>query len=121
VFFSPLAIDSVADLPSAGVLEGATSAGAIAGASGGPNVTLNSRVEGGRIEKAGYETFGCPAAVACCDFIAELLQGRTVEQALSITERDLTLQIGGLPEGKEYVPPLVVKAIHQALEGDDKS
>jgi NifU-like protein involved in Fe-S cluster formation len=78
-------------------------------------------VEGGRIEKAGYETFGCPAAVACCDFIAEILQGRTVEQALSITERDLTLLIGGLPEGKEYIPPLVVQALHRALEGDDKS
>jgi hypothetical protein len=31
------------------------------------------------------------------------------------------LLIGGLPEGKEYIPPLVVQALHRALEGDDKS
>jgi len=116
--FSAIAARHVADPLHRGAVEHATHRGTGGDPGGGPYVVLYLRVEGERIVKAGYECNGCPATVACSDFTAELLEGRTVEQALSITPKDLLLLIGGLPEGREAVAQLVVQSIQASLKED---
>ena len=114
--FSAIALEHIADPKHSGSLEDATHFGGFGDPGGGPYVQLWLNVEGDKIVKASYETYGCPAAIATADFTAELLRGRTVAQALSITPKDLILLLGGLPEGKEGVPGMVVQALHRALE-----
>jgi len=120
VGFSNLALEQIANPRNAGPLEGATHKGVAGDPGGGPYVILWTIVEGDRILKASYECNGCPASIASSGVAAQILCGRTVEQALSITAQDLTLIVGELPPGKEYCPRLVVEAIAAALrkEGD---
>jgi len=116
VSFSPIAIEHIANPRNAGALEGATHQGVAGDPGGGPYVILWLRVEGDVIKEATYETYGCPAAVATSSIIAQLLRGRTVAQALSITPNDLLLILGGLPPGKEGCPQMAVAALRHALE-----
>ena len=45
-----------------------------------------------------------------------ILKNRTVQQALSVTTKDIDLLLGGLPEGKGHCPDLAVQALHDALK-----
>jgi NifU-like protein involved in Fe-S cluster formation len=116
--FTAAVLDHTLNPRNVGPLQGATHEGGSGDPGGGPYVLLWFIVVGETIQEASYETYGCPAAVACASLSAQLLKGKTVSQALSITPRDLTLLLGGLPEGKEHCPVLAVKAIQSAFEGD---
>jgi nitrogen fixation protein NifU and related proteins len=116
---SQTALDHVANPRNAGPLPGATHQGVAGDPGGGPYVLLWFRVEGEVIREASYETYGCPASVACASLTAEILKGRTVAQALSMTPRDLTLLVGGLPEGREHCPALVVQAVKNAFSEEN--
>ena len=61
---------------------------------------------------------GCPAAVACASFAAEFLRDKTIGQALTMNAGDIASLLGGLPEGKEHCPALVVAAIRVAFAED---
>jgi len=49
---------------------------------------------------------------------AQILTGRTIEQALTLTSRDLDLLLGGLPEGKGACADRAIEAVQQALGGN---
>ena len=69
---------------------------------------------------SGFETYTCPAAVACGSFIAKWSCGRTLEEARKITAEDLNIVLGGLPLGKEHLAALAIKALNSALDMANK-
>src|SRR5688572_27638862 len=98
-----------------GPLEGATHQG-VAGIPGeGPYMILTLSIEGDMIIDAAYQTYGCPAAMASGSITASILKGRTVQQALTVTAKDIDLLLGGLPEGKGHCADLAVTALQTAL------
>lgn len=113
--FTATVLDHTLNPRNAGPLENATHYGQAGEPGGGPYVQLWFGVDGERIIRGAYQTYGCPAAVACASLAAEVLVGRTVEQALSINARDIALMLGGLPEGKGHCPAMVVEAISKAF------
>ena len=113
---SPLAAEHVHSPRNAGRLEGATHVG-IGGVPGeGPYVRLWLVLEGETIRRASYECNGCPSSVAAASMSAQILVGRTREQALRLEPADLLLILGGLPEGKESYAVLAVQAARAALQ-----
>jgi len=68
----------------------------------GPYVQVWLKIEGGRIVRAAQQTNGCPAQIASASLTAQLITGRTVEQAKRIEPKDILTILGGLPEGKEH-------------------
>ncbi len=68
-----------------------------------------------RIEDAAYRSNGCFASIASASVVAEMLKGRTVEQALSLEPQDVNALCGGLPEGKGYCAEMAIEAIRNAL------
>jgi NifU-like protein involved in Fe-S cluster formation len=73
-------------------------------------------VEDGKVQRAGYETHGCPSSVAASSVLCTLLTGMAVETAMTITQQDLLTVLGGLPEGKERFAGMAVEALHHGLE-----
>jgi NifU-like protein involved in Fe-S cluster formation len=69
----------------------------------------------GRVRRAAYRTYGCPAAVACGSMTAQLATGRSVETLLELNARDIALLVGGLPRGKEHCADLAVRALRAAF------
>jgi len=98
-----------------GPLAEATHVGRVGEQGSGPYMTLWFVLEGDRITRAAYQTYGCPSAIACGSMTATLLQGRTRDQALLLTAGDLVLVLGGIPEGKEHCAQMAVQAVRGAL------
>ncbi len=71
--------------------------------------------EQGVIQKATFKTFGCGAAVATSSMATELVKGKTVEEALEVTNRAVKEALDGLPPVKVHCSLLAEEAIHAAL------
>ncbi len=74
------------------------------------------KIAEGHIAEAWFETYGCPAAIACGSWLTKWLEGKTPEQATALEAEDLSVVLGGLPLGKEHCAQLAVKALRQALK-----
>lgn len=71
--------------------------------------------ESGVIQEARFKTFGCGAAVATSSMATELIKGKTVEEALKVTNRAVLEALDGLPPVKVHCSLLAEEAIHAAL------
>lgn len=114
--FSALATAHIHEPRNVGELIGATHYG-VAGVPGdGPFVQLWFLVEGEKIERGTYRTYGCPTSIASASLIAELLTGKSVQIAQSFEESDLKVLLGEIPEGKGDCPGRAIAALKNALE-----
>ena len=71
--------------------------------------------ENGVIQEAKFKTFGCGAAVATSSMATELVIGKTVQQALEVTNKAVMEALDGLPPAKVHCSLLAEEAIHAAL------
>ena len=79
--------------------------------------------EGGRkvIDRATFQTFGCQTAIAVASVATEMLAGKTVDEAISMSGEDLAAPLGALPPVKIHCAQLVEGALRAALGGDAAS
>ena len=111
-----MALSHINNPRNVGPLEGATHYG-VAGVPGdGPFVQLWFIVDGDQIQRGSYKTYGCPTSIASASMIAELVAGKSVETALSLTEADIRALLAYVPEGKEDCPPRAVCALQSAFD-----
>jgi nitrogen fixation protein NifU and related proteins len=81
----------------------------------GDTMRLFIRVEAGRITDASFLTFGCGAAIASSSVTTEMIKGKTLEEALSISDQTIVEALGGLPPTKIHCSILSEKAIKAAV------
>lgn len=72
-------------------------------------------VKDNRLEDVKFLTFGCGAAIAVASMVSEMARGKTLEEALSITNRDVARELGGLPGNKMHCSNLGAEALHNAI------
>jgi nitrogen fixation NifU-like protein len=77
--------------------------------------------EGGRkvIDRATFQTFGCQTAIAVASVATEMLAGKTIEEAQSMSGVELAAPLGALPPVKIHCAQLVEGALRSALSGQD--
>ena len=76
--------------------------------------------EGGRkvIDRATFQTFGCQTAIAVASVATEMLAGKTVDEAMSMSGQELAAPLGALPPVKIHCAQLVEGALRSALGGE---
>lgn len=113
--YSQTANEHVAGARNVGKPEGCTHSGVVGTPGDGPFLAIHLVVANGIIRAAGFNTWGCPAAIACGSCLAEMLEGRSVEEARRITPHEIIATLGGLPESKEGRAEMAVEALQRAL------
>jgi nitrogen fixation NifU-like protein len=73
------------------------------------------QIEDGAIRDMKYKVLGCAAAIATASITSEMTIGRTIDQAMALTEQDVAEALGGLPPHKMHCSNLAVGALKAAL------
>jgi nitrogen fixation NifU-like protein len=82
----------------------------------GDIMSLHIKVEGDRICEAKFKTYGCPAAIASGSATTELLMGKTLEEALKVSRKDLEKALGGLEPATIHSSILAEDVIQAVVE-----
>ena len=78
-------------------------------------ILFTLRVNGDRIEEVRFKTQSCVTTTACSSALTEMVQGRTVEEALAITPEQLSEYLGTVPSEKMYCCRLAIATLRKAL------
>lgn len=87
----------------------------------GDMMQITIKVEDERIKDIKFKTFGCGAAIATSSMVTEMVKGRTLEEALKITNKEVAEALGGLPPIKMHCSNLAADALHAAIKDYKKS
>ena len=82
----------------------------------GDSLTLYIKVKDNVITDISFLVFGCVAAIASSSMTTELAKGKTLEEALRITDNDIADALDGLPENKIHCSVLGATALKNAIE-----
>ncbi len=82
----------------------------------GDTMTLYLKVNDGIIEDVSFQTYGCGAAIASSSMLTEMVKGKTLDEAMEISNQDVADNLGGLPPLKVHCSNLAADALHNAIE-----
>ncbi len=82
----------------------------------GDIMRITLRIEDDRIVDAKFKTFGCAAAIASSSMATELIRGKTLEEALAVTNKAVAEALEGLPPQKLHCSVLAEEGIHKAID-----
>ncbi|WP_213692716.1 Fe-S cluster assembly scaffold protein NifU [Aminiphilus sp.] len=99
-----------------GSLDHADGIGEVGNAKCGDVMKISIKVEDDRITDVRFETFGCAAAIASSSIATEMIKGKTLDEALQVTNRDVLDALGGLPAEKIHCSLLAEEGIRAAVE-----
>jgi nitrogen fixation protein NifU and related proteins len=98
-----------------GEIDNADGIGEVGNAKCGDIMKIYLKIDNGVISDVKFKTFGCGSAIASSSITTELIKGRTVEQALELTNKDVVNELGGLPPVKVHCSVLAEQAIKAAI------
>ena len=99
-----------------GEIENADGVGEVGNAKCGDIMKIFIKVEDERIVDVKFKTFGCGAAIATSSKATEMVMGKTIDEALSITNKMVADALGGLPPVKIHWSLLAEEALHAAIK-----
>jgi len=82
----------------------------------GDAVRIAVRVEGDRIADIRFLAYGCPTAIAVASCLTERARGKTLDEAVEISDMEVAEALGGLPEQKLHCSTMAVGALRASLQ-----
>ena len=114
--YSPELIDHFERPRNAGAMEDADAEAFVTNPVCGDSMRIFLRIEDERVAAASFLTSGCPASIGTSSAATELVQGRTLDEAVALTRDDYAEAVGGLPKSKVHCSVLAAAAIREAVE-----
>ena len=99
-----------------GEIPDADGVGEVGNAKCGDIMKMYLKIKDDRIEDAKFETFGCGSAIASSSMATELIKGKTIEEALAVTNKQVVDALGGLPAYKLHCSVLAEESIKAAVK-----
>ena len=113
--YSKKVMDHFAHPRNVGEMPEANAVGQVGNQKCGDIMKMMLKIENDVIVDAKFQTFGCGAAVATSSMATELVKGKTVQEALQLTNKAVMEALDGLPPGKVHCSVLAEEAIRAAL------
>jgi nitrogen fixation NifU-like protein len=82
----------------------------------GDMMTFYIKVKDNHLTDVKFKTFGCGAAIAVSSMVSEMAIGKTLEEAMKISNADVAKELGGLPANKLHCSNLGADALNKAIE-----
>lgn len=108
-------VDHFTNPRNVGEIEDASGVGTVGNAKCGDIMKVYLDIEGDIIKDAKFKTFGCGAAIATSSMATELIIGKTINEALLITNKTVMEALDGLPPAKVHCSCLAEEAVQAAL------
>jgi nitrogen fixation NifU-like protein len=99
-----------------GEIADANGVGEVGNAVCGDIMRIYLKVEDNRIKDVKFKTFGCGAAIATSSMVTEMVKGKTLDEAMEITNKAVAEALDGLPPQKMHCSNLAADALHKAIE-----
>lgn len=114
--YSEKVMDHFENPRNVGKLENANAVGEVGNAVCGDIMKIYMDIEDGIIKDVKFKTFGCGAAIATSSMATELVKGKTIEEALKLSNKAVMEALDGLPPAKVHCSVLAEQAIRAALK-----
>ena len=115
MLYSEKVFDHFSNPRNVGEIEDANGVGEVGNAKCGDIMRMYLKIENGVIVDVKFKTFGCGAAIATSSMATELVKGKTIDEALALTNKEIIDELGGLPPVKVHCSVLADKAIKNAI------
>ena len=99
-----------------GSIEEADGVGEVGNADCGDIMKMYMKIENNVITDVKFETFGCGSAIASSSIATEMILGKTIEEALAVTNKQVVEALGGLPAHKLHCSVLAEEAVKAAVK-----
>ncbi len=114
--YSDKVLDHLRSPRNVGELKGADGVGHVGNKACGDIMELYIKVKDEIIVEAKFKTFGCGAAIATSSMVTEMVKGKTVKEALEISNKAVAKELDGLPPIKMHCSVLAEQALKSAIE-----
>ena len=114
--YSELVIEHFQNPRNVGVIEDADGMGKMGSPVCGDLMEIYIKVDNNHIADIKFRTFGCGAAIASGSMASEMIKGRSLTEAETLTDEDVARALGGLPEKKMHCSNLAASTLHKAIE-----
>jgi nitrogen fixation NifU-like protein len=99
-----------------GKMEDASGVGEVGNAKCGDIMRFYLKIENDIITDVSFETFGCASAIASSSMASEMIKGRSIDEALSLTNKAVADALDGLPAQKLHCSVLAEEAVKKAID-----
>lgn len=113
--FSPVVVDHAQNPRNVGSIQDADAFGSVTGPCG-DNIEIWLKVQDGIIKEATFWTDGCGTTIATGSMITEMAKGKTIDEAMKITQQDVLDALGGLPEESVHCALLAANTLKDTLK-----
>lgn len=118
--YSEKVMDHFANPRNVGEIKDADGVGTVGNPKCGDIMRMYLKVDNGVITDVKFKTFGCGAAIATSSMATEMVKGKTLDEALKLTNKAVAEALDGLPPVKMHCSMLAEEAIHAAIEDYQK-
>ena len=112
-YYSDMVMEHFTNPRNVGELEDADGVGEIGNAKCGDIMKMYIKVKDGHISDVKFKTFGCGSAIATSSIATEMIKGKTIEEALKLSNKAVVEALGGLPPHKIHCSVLAEQSIRQ--------
>lgn len=114
--YSEKVLDHFMNPRNVGEIENADGIGEVGNMKCGDIMKIFIKVEDNRIVDVKFKTFGCGAAIATSSMATEMVMGKTLDEALEVTNKAVAEALDGLPDQKLHCSVLAEEALHAAID-----
>ncbi len=114
--YSETVMDHFSNPRNVGTIPDADGVGSVGNPVCGDLMKIFIKVKDDHIEDIKFQTFGCGAAIATSSMVTEMVKGKTLDEALTVSNKAVAEALGGLPPQKMHCSNLAADGVHEAIK-----